>query len=354
MTTQAQGDQATNVGGETSKGAPPPREDAQTALLGGKAALLAKVRASDTERAKVADDTQQGEPGSGGSHTPAAAGATPAPATEKPKGPAAAAPAPSAEIAEIKAAIAALAAKLEPPKTKEEPKPAETAKDRYDALVERIKADPGAVFDEFGDLLTIEKISEAHLKRAENPAHAELTGHAKEIAALKAKLEDREKADAAEKARAATEAAEKQGRDVVKGIVEADKGRWARVARSDENMSEAIADAVDAGRRVVAELRKTKGESWKPSDDEAKAILQDCLDTIEKDFAARAARYGAPDIAPKKTEPAAPRATIPASAPAAGGVRPPPAEPKTPSTDLASAKADIVRRVRRAARTQQE
>jgi hypothetical protein len=123
------------------------------------------------------------------------------------------------------------------------------------------------------------------------------------------------------------------------------------VARSEENTAEAIAEAVTAGRKVVVELRKTKGATYSPSEEEAKAILQDCLDAIEKDFGARATRYGAPDIAPRNAAPApVARKTIPVTTPASGGTRPPPEEPKPAKGDLMTEKAALVRRVRQASR----
>ena len=309
-----------------------------------KAEILARARAGDPSR------TEQGEPGSSGAHNPATAGSTPAPATDD----APATPAPAAdttsEIAALKAQIAELSAKLAtPPKSEAAPVATE---DKYAALVERMKADPGTFFDEFPDV-DIEKLSAAYLRRADNPAHKELTDHDRKIAELQKRLDDREKADQERAAKTQAEAAEQAGRAGVKEVIDAEKGRWPRLSRSDENLSEGVALALEAGRKAVAELRKTKGDKWLPSQEEATALVRDCLDRIEKDFAARAARYGAPDIAPKPAaEPAPARKTIPAVSQPSRAARAT-TEPDSAPKDLSSKKAEILKRTRLAARQPQ-
>lgn len=305
---------------------------------------MARARAGDPAR------TEQGELGSSGAHNPAPAGSTPAPATDAaaPTTPAPVASDTTSEIAALKAQIAELSTKLTaPPKPEAAPVATE---DKYAALVERMKADPGTFFDEFPDV-DIEKLSAAYLRRTDNPAHKELTDHDRKIAELQKRLDDREKADQERATKTQAEAAEQAGRAGVKDVIDAEKGRWPRLSRSDENLSEGIGLAIDAGRKVVAELRKTKGEKWLPTQEEATALVRDCLDRIEKDFAARAARYGTPDIAPapKGADPPPARKTIPAVSQPSVAARAS-TEPSPASKDLASKKAEILKRTRLAAR----
>jgi len=248
-----------------------------------------------------------------------------------------------ARLADQDAQLAALKA---PPKPEAAPVATE---DKYAALVERMKADPGTFFDEFPDV-DIEKLSAAYLRRTDNPAHKELTDHERKIADLEKRLNDREKADQDRATKTQAEAAAKASRDIVRTHIDAEKGRWPRLSRSDENMAEGIDLAIDAGRKVVLELRKTKGDKWLPPEDEATKIMADCLDSIEKDFAARAARYGTPDIAPAPKAAELPaRKTIPAVSQPSVAARAS-AGPSPASKDLASKKAEILKRTRLAAR----
>ena len=321
------GTEATTEGAQPSADAPKGE-----ALEAKKAALLAKVRG------------QRGGSEPGGAHNPERAGSTPAAATsedgdeaeettkpDKPVKPAdkpADAPADKPDDGD-EAATARIAALTK--QVAELQKLTERAKvaDEYESLRERIKRDPSAVLDAF-EGLGLEEISEAYLKRQQNPAHAQLTEQEKKHEELKAAHEKLVAELAAEKQAGADRAAAEQGT----GILSAEAERWP-IASREENRAEAVHEALLATRKVAA---KMKGPV---SDEKAEAIFRDCLDGVEKDFEARGQRYSrAPPKAGEK-----PRLrTIAAPAGNAGdGARRPPAPEKL-------TKEQILERVRKTAR----
>lgn len=316
---------------ETNEGTPGTETPAPAAPLSGAGLHAAAAAKKDEIRSRVR-----------AAASPIAAEATPAPVVapvvaakpaDKPATPAAA-PAPVADDPRVADLTAKLTAALA---ERDELKGKVPAEDKYAALVERLKGDPSVVLDEFGEHgVTLEAISERVIKKQDNPAHAELTGLAKELHDLKAERAA-EKAALVEKDKATqTATAEAEGRALVKTMVEGDKARWPIVTGHADNVAEAIPAAIEAARIVAKKLGRI------PNAEEAEKILGDCFDDIEKVLEAKGSRYRKPDITPAAAAP--PRRTIPTAPPAGGQREVPPAKKVT--------KADIIARVRREAAKQ--
>lgn len=312
-----------NEGGASTVATPADGQQAEPNVGDRRAAIIAAVRA------------KQGGSEPSGSHTPVPAGSTPASATtdganagERPK-PAATPDPRDAAIADLTSKLTALEAKLTAPAKTEEAKP-----DRYEALKAKLAKHPSHIFEEFPELGGLEKVSDDWLKRQDDPAYERTIAVADEVKELREKLAAKDKADEDAKKAAAADAAQKAGRDGVKGLVDADKARWPRISRDVANLDEAVGTAIAAAQKVAIKLGRDIPE------EEARKIVADCLDDVEKDFAARAGRYALPDIsaAPK------PRAGLVEGGGSVGAVR----DPAPPAAKLT--KAQIIERVRKNAR----
>jgi hypothetical protein len=165
-----------------------------------------------------------------------------------------------------------------------------------DKLLARYKASPSSVFDDI-EGLTLEGVSEDWLKRQADPARDERLAADKRIDETQAEIKKLREELAAKEDAAVESAARADGLAILTGETAAE--RWPIASRGD-NASEAVQLAMESARKVGARLAakaKAAGKAFTATAEMANKVFGECLDEVEKDFAARGKRYAA--AAPK-------------------------------------------------------
>jgi hypothetical protein len=160
---------------------------------------------------------------------------------------------------------------------------------KYAALKAKLKTNPAAVFDEFPEL-NWEALANDFEKVQADPEYKAKKAVDERVSKLEAEIRERDERDKRE--RAEREQTERGARAEagVKGVIGADTDRWERVNR----VPEAVGEIVAAAQKVVASMAqkaKDEGLEFALSDDEAKAIVEDCADKAEAHYDAKAKLY---------------------------------------------------------------